>query len=82
MKHLLMELLDIDYPVFQAPMAGALTSPDFIAQISNFGMLGSIASGYLSLQQVDSFINKVQALTTAPFLGKFGRRHERQVYLS
>ena len=63
-------------------MAGALTSPDFIAQISNFGMLGSIASGYLSLQQVDSFINKVQALTTAPFLGKFGRRHERQVYLS
>lgn len=31
-------------------------------------MLGSIASGYLSLQQVDSFIDKVQALTNAPFM--------------
>lgn len=68
MKYLLTESLGIDYPVIQAPMAGALTSPDFVAQISNFGMLGSIASGYLSLQQVDSFIDKVQALTNAPFM--------------
>ncbi|MBT6123110.1 MAG: hypothetical protein HOH48_07075 [Candidatus Puniceispirillum sp.] len=44
MKHLLIELLGIDYPIIQAPMAGGLTTPDFVANVSNFGMLGSIAS--------------------------------------
>ena len=39
MKYLLTESLGIDCPFIQAPMAGALKSPDFVAQISNFGML-------------------------------------------
>ena len=63
----LTKLLNIDHPVLQAPMAGGITSPGFVADVSNFGMLGSIASGYLSLAQVDRFINQVQAQTTAPF---------------
>lgn len=67
MKHLLIELLGIDYPIIQAPMAGGLTTPDFVANVSNFGMLGSIASGYLTIEQVSSFIDHVQALTDAPY---------------
>lgn len=65
--HTLTELLNIDHPVVQAPMAGGITTSGFVADVSNFGMLGSMASGYLSLEQVDSFIGHVQAQTTAPF---------------
>jgi nitronate monooxygenase len=66
MKQALNDILAIDHPVLQAPMAGGITTPDFVAQISDFGMLGSIASGYMTIEQVSSFIDQVQALTTAP----------------
>ena len=40
----LLELLDIDRPVIQAPMAGIAT-PELAAAVSNAGALGSIGIG-------------------------------------
>ncbi len=56
-----------NYPIIQAPMAGGVISPNFVSQISNFGMLGSIPSGYLSLEQLENFIIEVKAKTPNPF---------------
>ena len=48
-------------------MAGGLISPSFVAEVSNFGMLGSLASGYMSLAEVEQAIIEVKARTKAPF---------------
>ena len=67
MKPTVEQKLDIAYPIFQAPMAGGIVSPDFVAQVSAFGMLGSIPSGYLSLAQTREFIEQVRARTDRTF---------------
>jgi len=56
------------YPIIQAPMAGEITDSDFISEVSNFGMLGSLASGYLSLEELENCIIKIKKKTTKPFL--------------
>jgi len=59
---------ELKYPVVQAPMAGGLISADFVAQVSNFGFLGSVAGGYLSVDELRQMIRQVKAKTTNPFL--------------
>jgi nitronate monooxygenase len=59
--------LQIKYPVIQAPMAGGIVDSDFVALVSNFGMLGSIPSGYLSLKNLKSFIKEVKTKTKNSF---------------
>lgn len=59
--------LGIKHPIFQAPMAGGIISPDFVAQVSNYGLLGAIPSGYLSLDQTHTFIEQVKKQTCQPF---------------
>lgn len=59
--------LGIKYPIFQAPMAGGILSPDFVAQVCNYGLLGSVPSGYLSLDQTHVFIEEVKKKTYQPF---------------
>lgn len=49
-------IFDLDYPIIQAPMAGNILSPEFIATVCNSDMLGFIASGYLSLEQLEEQI--------------------------
>jgi nitronate monooxygenase len=53
-------VFDLDYPIIQAPMAGNILSPEFIANVCNNGMLGFIASGYLSLEQLEEQIIRVK----------------------
>lgn len=48
-------------------MAGAIINLDFVSKVSNFGMLGSIPSGYLSLEQLEKFIIEVKSKTLNPF---------------
>ena len=48
--------------IIQAPMAGGIVSPEMVADISNSGILGMIASGYLSLDDLEKFIIKVKSL--------------------
>jgi nitronate monooxygenase len=59
--------LGIRHPIFQAPMAGGVLSPAFVAKVSNYGLLGSVPSGYLSLDQVNEFVERVKKQTSKPF---------------
>ena len=64
-------MLDLKYPVIQAPMAGGIVTPDMVSAVSNFGMLGSIPSGYLTIQDTVKFIEAVKRKTLNPFLLNF-----------
>lgn len=57
-------ILDIKYPVIQAPMAGGILSPQIIAHIANSGFLANIASGYLSVNVLQDIITTTKALLT------------------
>ncbi|STX50888.1 2-nitropropane dioxygenase [Legionella busanensis] len=58
----------IPYPIIQAPMAGGIVSPELTAMVSNAGMLGSIASGYLNLEDCEKLILAVKSLTSRPYI--------------
>ena len=47
----LTDLLNVDYPIIQAPMLG-VTSPEMVAGISNAGGLGSLPVGGLSPEKL------------------------------
>ena len=51
--------------IIQAPMAGGIVSPEMVVDISNSGMLGMIASGYLSFGDLENFIIEVKSLLNA-----------------
>ncbi len=59
---------EIQVPVIQAPMAGAgINTPQLAASVSNAGGLGSVATAYLSLPQVEQAIRQVREQTQRPF---------------
>lgn len=60
-------LENLRYKIIQAPMAGNIVSPEMVATICNNGMLGSIPSGYLTLEALRTFIHKVKSLTKNQF---------------
>ncbi len=62
----LLSLLDIRYPIIQAPMAGVST-PALAAAVSQAGGLGSIAVGTVSAQAARAAIATVRAQTDRPF---------------
>lgn len=66
-KTRLTELLGIEYPIIQAPMAGGPTTPELVAAVSNAGALGSIGGGYLPAAVLRDQIRAVRALTDRPF---------------
>lgn len=63
----LMQLLNIDIPLIQAPMAGGATTPELVANVCNAGGLGSIGAGYMSLKLLSQSIDQVRALTDNNF---------------
>ena len=67
----LLDLLGIDIPVIQAPMAGA-SSAELVAAVSNAGGLGSFGCSRLSPAQVIEEGQRIRALTNRSFnLGFF-----------
>ncbi len=62
----LTKLLDIKYPIIQAPMAGGPTTPELIAAVSNNGGLGSLGAGYLAPKKLREEIKKTKELTDKP----------------
>ena len=60
------ELLGIDHPLVQAPMAGVST-PDLAAAVSNAGALGSIGIGASTVTQAREMIVVTRAKTARPF---------------
>jgi len=62
----LTRLLQIRYPLIQAPMAGVST-PALAAAVSNAGALGSISVGAQNPIQAREAIDQTRALTAGPF---------------
>ncbi|SER89498.1 nitronate monooxygenase family protein [Psychrobacillus sp. OK032] len=67
LKNELTNLLKIDNPIIQAPMAGGITTSALVAAVSNNGALGMIGAGYLSPVQLRDQIREVKQLTTKNF---------------
>ncbi len=61
------DMLGIEHPIIQAPMAGGPSTPELAAAVSNAGALGSLGAGYLSAEQLDAQIRRVKELTDSPF---------------
>lgn len=61
------ELMKIEYPIIQAPMAGGVTSSNLVAEVSNSGGLGMIGAGYMTPTQIRNQISEIKQLTAKPF---------------
>lgn len=62
----LTEILQIEHPIIQAPMAGVST-PKLAAAVSNSGALGSISVGASNPRAARTMIAETRALTDKPF---------------
>lgn len=67
LKNELTNLLKIDHPIIQAPMAGGITTSALVAAVSNNGALGMIGAGYLSPAQLREQIIEIKELTANNF---------------
>ncbi|WP_410981865.1 NAD(P)H-dependent flavin oxidoreductase [Bacillus cereus] len=61
------DILQIKYPIIQAGMAGAITTPELVAAVCNCGGLGTLGAGYMSPEQIRQSIDKIRELTDKPF---------------
>lgn len=61
------ELLKVEYPIIQAPMAGGITTSKLVAEVSNSGGLGMIGGGYMTPIQMREQIKEIKQLTSNPF---------------
>ncbi len=61
------EMLNISSPIFQAPMAGGITTPELISETSNCGGLGNLGAGYMSSEEIREAIKQIRRLTDKPF---------------
>lgn len=62
----LTELLDVEHPIVQAPMAG-VTTPELVAAVSNAGGLGSLGAAMLTPDTLRDAIRAVRSLTDRAF---------------
>ncbi|MFS0752553.1 NAD(P)H-dependent flavin oxidoreductase [Oceanobacillus sp. 1P07AA] len=62
-----LEAIGIEYPIIQAPMAGGITTPELVANVSESGGLGMIAAGYLNPNQLKVAIQEVKKRVDKPF---------------
>jgi nitronate monooxygenase len=66
-KNKLTKLIGTDYPIIQAPMAGGVTTSEFVSSVSNAGVLGMIGAGYMNPEELRKQIREIKQLTTRPF---------------
>ncbi len=64
---ILADRIGVEYPVFQAPMAGGPSTPELTAAVSNAGGLGAMGAGYVSADALRQAIRATRALTSRPF---------------
>ncbi|MBD3860828.1 nitronate monooxygenase [Bacillus sp. 28A-2] len=60
-------LLQIKHGIIQAPMAGGAVTPQLAAAVSQYGGLGSLASGYVQPENMRQQIRQVKELTSRLF---------------
>lgn len=65
-KNKITEILNIHYPIVQAPMFG-VTTPEMVATAANMGCLGSLALGNLSAEACCEAIQATKKLTNKMF---------------
>lgn len=65
-KNDITKLLNIDFPIVQAPMFG-VTTPEMVANTSNINCLGSLALGDLNAEKSTEAIQKTKQLTNKTF---------------
>lgn len=63
----LMQLLQIKYPIIQAPMAGGITTANLVASVSNHGGLGNVGAGYMTSEQLEKKIRLIKEKTDNNF---------------
>src|SRR5262245_47778257 len=63
----LCDLLGIEHPIVQAPMAGGPTAPVLVAAVSGAGALGSFGHAYTPPEGIAQNVADVRALTARPF---------------
>ncbi|ART79407.1 NAD(P)H-dependent flavin oxidoreductase [Oceanisphaera avium] len=66
MPNSLLSMLNIEYPIIQAPMAGTATVA-LAAAVSNAGGLGSIGLGASTVEQASEHIRALKRATSKPF---------------
>ncbi len=64
---LVTSILNIEYPIVQAGMAGGVTTPQLVASVSNAGGLGSLGAGYMTPDQMRMAIKDIKRITTRAF---------------
>ena len=62
-----LQILKVQHPIFQAPLAGGGDTPELVAAVSNAGGLGFIGAAYLSPEQMAEVARVVKSKTTRPF---------------
>jgi nitronate monooxygenase len=67
LKNEITQLLQIQFPIIQAPMAGGITTSKLVAEVSNSGGLGMIGAGYMTPIQMREQIREIKQLTSNPF---------------
>lgn len=63
LKNELTTLLQIEYPIIQAPMAGGVTTTELVVASSKHGGLGMVGAGYMSGDQLKSQLKEIQKKT-------------------
>ncbi|HWP77518.1 MAG TPA: nitronate monooxygenase [Methylomirabilota bacterium] len=61
------DLVGIEYPIVQAPMAGGPTTPELVAAVSAAGALGSFGHAYAAADAMRADAAAVRARTARPF---------------
>src|SRR5260370_38246285 len=63
----LCDLLGIEYPIVQAPMAGGPTTPELVSAVSAAGALGSFGHAYTAADAMRADAAAVRTRTARPF---------------
>ena len=62
----LCDLLGIELPIIQAPMAGGPTTPELVAAVANAGALGSFGFAYAQPETIQRDVERARELTRGP----------------
>ncbi|QGQ47793.1 NAD(P)H-dependent flavin oxidoreductase [Metabacillus sediminilitoris] len=63
----LCEILDIEYPIIQAGMAGGATTVELVASVSETGALGTLGAAYMKTEDIKDAIRSIKKRTNRVF---------------
>ncbi|ABF42502.1 2-nitropropane dioxygenase, NPD [Candidatus Koribacter versatilis Ellin345] len=66
MRSRLLDLLDVQHPIFLAPLGGGPSTPELASTIGNSGGLGALAAAYLTPDQLIYDVQSARKRTDAP----------------